>query len=325
MAGSSAQGPPAHVPLCCAAGPPRSVVPCYLAWHSLLPPQAHLPASPSAPRSQVTRKDDTDGWPTSLPDHRQQPDRAAQGEGRHQGVQFRGSWGAAGKLGRARALDNHWAQSPSAPPLTPRQPSGDQTLPLRPSVLQHSCPHSPETPDEVREGPRPGTGAHPRGPHTARLNLTGDQRPRVNHQALFLAHRKGQILRRTPFLGGGARALFPHRARWQRPSRAVSGSSSFYGQISLSQMLVTETAPCNHGQRDVRGPPWPPTRHGAPCLLSRGVEWRALALHRQVDGTDAVGERGSQEGAERGPRKGPKGAQQVQGGQWLLGPRFLLL
>lgn len=26
-----------------------------------------------------------------------------------------------------------------------------------------------------------------------------------------------------------------------------------------------------------------------------------------------------------GPRKGPKGAQQVQGGQWLLGPRFLLL
>lgn len=184
VAGSSAQGPrPCPSVLCCRPSPLTCALLSGLAQPA--PSQAHLPASPCVPRSKVTRKEDTEGWPTSLPDRRQQPDRATQGDGRHQGVGFRGYWGAAGKLGRARALANHWAQSPSAPPLTPRQPSGDQTLHLRPSVLRHSRPHSPETPDEVREGWHAGTGAHPRGPHTAgRLNLTGDQRPRVDHQAL---------------------------------------------------------------------------------------------------------------------------------------------
>lgn len=162
VAGSSA-GVPARVPPCCVPGPPHSLVPHYLAHHTL-PARAHLPARPQA------------GTRQSCP-RRRSPS----------GCGVQGLLGSCWKAGEGPGTGQSLGTEPECPTTHPEAALDcrDQTPCRRPSFLWRSCPYSPETPDEVREGRRPGTDTHPRRPHTVRLNLTGDRRPGVNLRHCF--------------------------------------------------------------------------------------------------------------------------------------------
>lgn len=170
---------PAPVCLCCADQPPLLTYALLFGQYTL-PPLALLSVGLSTPGLTVTWKDTTQGWPVSLPDHRQEPRQSCPKR-----RQLSEGPGAATELlwGAAWAPDDR----PSGIPGAARWPSSrcrDQTLSLQSLVsLCHSPPSSPEeAPEEAFRDWRSSAV----GP-TLPGSPAGDERP-VGKQSGMVSH-----------------------------------------------------------------------------------------------------------------------------------------
>lgn len=175
---------PASVCLCCADHPPLLTYALLFGQYTL-PPPALLSVGLSAPGLTVTWKDITEGWPVSLPDHRQEPKQSCPRR-----RQLSEEPGAATELlwGAAWAPDDR----PSGSPGAARWPSSrcrDQH-----SVFSLWCPPHPPL-QRKPQRKLSVTGAHLRwAPHyqAAPLVMKG---PWVSNQVWCLTDKKGQVLK----------------------------------------------------------------------------------------------------------------------------------